>query len=135
LDESDRDPWAGSEKPKAVRPRAGEKDAEARYSLPNLYVEGGTKWAKAFNCVQRSHQQAFETLPQLLRGIDLNPRFAQPRFGRAGVLDLTPEGIHQSVGLMFGSRQEVERIEQYHRQPKAQDEGLQLFTERSLFRD
>ncbi len=55
--------------------------------------------------------------------------------GRAGVLDLTPEGIHQSVGLMFGSRQEVERIEQYHRQPKVQDEGLQLFTERSLFRD
>ena len=44
----------------------GEKDVDARYSLPNLYVEGGTKHARAFNAVQRSHQQAFETLPQLL---------------------------------------------------------------------
>ena len=34
--------------------------------LPNLYVDGGSKHARAFNCVQRSHQQAFETLPQLL---------------------------------------------------------------------
>eukprot|EP00325_Prymnesiales_sp_UTEX-LB-985_P033210 CAMPEP_0174716880 /NCGR_PEP_ID=MMETSP1094-20130205/25064_1 /TAXON_ID=156173 /ORGANISM="Chrysochromulina brevifilum, Strain UTEX LB 985" /LENGTH=245 /DNA_ID=CAMNT_0015916737 /DNA_START=22 /DNA_END=759 /DNA_ORIENTATION=+ len=42
----------------------GEKDCEERYSLPNLYVEGNTKYAKAFNCHQRSHQQAFETLPQ-----------------------------------------------------------------------
>ena len=43
----------------------GEKDCEERYSLPNLYVDGNTKNSKAFNCVQRSHQQAFETLPQL----------------------------------------------------------------------
>jgi hypothetical protein len=43
----------------------GEKDTEARYSLPNLYVDGNTKHSQAFNCVQRSHQQAFETLPQL----------------------------------------------------------------------
>ena len=42
----------------------GEKNAEERYALPNLYVDGGSKHAKAFNCVQRSHQQAFETLPQ-----------------------------------------------------------------------
>ena len=44
----------------------GEKDVDARYSLPNLYVDGPSKHARAFNCVQRSHQQAFETLPQLL---------------------------------------------------------------------
>ena len=30
------------------------------------YVDGNTKHARAFNCVQRSHQQAFETLPQFL---------------------------------------------------------------------
>lgn len=42
----------------------GEEAAEERFSLPNLYVEGNTKNAKAFNCIQRSHQQAFETLPQ-----------------------------------------------------------------------
>ena len=44
----------------------GEKDVDNRFSLPNLYVEGGSKHARAFNCVQRSHQQAFETLPQLI---------------------------------------------------------------------
>ena len=43
----------------------GEKDTETRYALPNLYVDGNSKHARAFNCVQRSHQQAFETLPQL----------------------------------------------------------------------
>lgn len=32
----------------------------------DLYVDGNTKHARAFNCVQRSHQQAFETLPQFL---------------------------------------------------------------------
>ena len=40
----------------------GEKDVDARYSYPNLYVAGGTKHANAFNCAQRSHQQQLETV-------------------------------------------------------------------------
>ena len=44
----------------------GEKDAETRYKLPNLYVDGQSVHARAFNCVQRSHQQILETLPQYL---------------------------------------------------------------------
>jgi fructose-1,6-bisphosphatase I/sedoheptulose-1,7-bisphosphatase len=55
--------------------------------------------------------------------------------GRASLLDIAPANLDQSVGLVFGSREEVERIEQYHRQPIQPDQGLQLFTERSLFRD
>jgi putative hemolysin len=42
-----------------------EKDAEARFSYPNLYVEGNTENAKMFNCAQRGHQQAFETYTQV----------------------------------------------------------------------
>lgn len=42
----------------------GEKDVDQRYALPNLYVDGNTRHARAFNCVQRSHQQILETLPQ-----------------------------------------------------------------------
>ena len=40
---------------------AGDKDAEARFSLPKLYAEGFSKEAKEFNCHQRAHQQALET--------------------------------------------------------------------------
>lgn len=46
----------------------GEKDAEERYSLPNLYVDGNTKNARAFNAFQRSHQHIFETLPTAMLG-------------------------------------------------------------------
>jgi len=49
----------------ALAKKDGEKDVEARYSYPNLYVDGNTPHAKAFNCVQRSHQQALETLTQM----------------------------------------------------------------------
>lgn len=37
-------------------------DAEARFSYPKLYAEGFSAEAKKFNCVQRGHQQALETL-------------------------------------------------------------------------
>lgn len=40
----------------------GEKDVDARYSMPNLYVSGNTFNSKAFNCHQRSHQQQLETV-------------------------------------------------------------------------
>merc|ERR1712232_769744 len=36
-------------------------DVQERYALPNLYAQGISKNAKAFNCVQRSHQQILET--------------------------------------------------------------------------
>ena len=39
----------------------GEKDVEERYNLPNLYAQGTSKHARAFNCIQRSHQHIFET--------------------------------------------------------------------------
>ena len=39
----------------------GEVDVDERYSLPNLYAQGTSKHAKAFNCAQRSHQHIFET--------------------------------------------------------------------------
>ena len=50
----------------ALAQKDGEKDAKLRYSLPNMYVEGTSPHARAFNCVQRSHQNIMETLPQFL---------------------------------------------------------------------
>jgi fructose-1,6-bisphosphatase I/sedoheptulose-1,7-bisphosphatase len=55
--------------------------------------------------------------------------------GRQPVLGVQPSELHQRIGLVFGSRNEVERIERYHREPATRDAGNPLFTERSLFRD
>ena len=54
--------------------------------------------------------------------------------GRQPVLGVKPGALHQRIGLVFGSKNEVERIERYHQQPAAPVEGLQLFTGRGLFR-
>jgi fructose-1,6-bisphosphatase I/sedoheptulose-1,7-bisphosphatase len=55
--------------------------------------------------------------------------------GRQPVLDVLPTALHQRIGLVFGSRHEVERIERYHHDPASRDPGAPLFGERSLFRD
>ncbi len=55
--------------------------------------------------------------------------------GRAPMLGVRPEGLHQRIGLVFGSKNEVERIERYHAEPAARkDQDNPLFHERSLFR-
>jgi fructose-1,6-bisphosphatase I/sedoheptulose-1,7-bisphosphatase len=53
--------------------------------------------------------------------------------GRQPVLGVQPLSLHQRIGLVFGSRNEVERIERYHAEPAAGDTDTPLFTERSLF--
>lgn len=56
--------------------------------------------------------------------------------GRARILDLDPGAIHQRVPVILGSRNEVERIERYHREhDSGADEQYTspLFQERSLF--
>ncbi len=55
--------------------------------------------------------------------------------GRQNVLAVQPTELHQRIGLVFGSKNEVERIERYHHEPATRDSGNPLFTERSLFRD
>ena len=54
--------------------------------------------------------------------------------GRQPVLGLTPTELHQRIGLVFGSKNEVERIERYHREPASVELHNPLFAERSLFR-
>ena len=55
--------------------------------------------------------------------------------GRQPVLGVKPSALHQRIGLVFGSRNEVERIERYHREPQSGDAHNPLFAERSLFRN
>jgi fructose-1,6-bisphosphatase I/sedoheptulose-1,7-bisphosphatase len=55
--------------------------------------------------------------------------------GRQPVLGVKPSALHQRIGLVFGSKNEVERIERYHREPAPNDSNVPLFAERSLFRD
>ena len=55
--------------------------------------------------------------------------------GRQPMLGVQPTSLHQRIGLVFGSKNEVERIERYHREPAARELGAPLFAERSLFRN
>lgn len=55
--------------------------------------------------------------------------------GRQPVLGVRPGALHQRIGLVFGSRDEVERIERYHREPDHRESLNPLFAERGLFRD
>jgi len=57
--------------------------------------------------------------------------------GSARLLEVAPEGLHQRVPLILGSRTEVERIERYHAEyASGADRPFTspLFNERSLFR-
>ena len=56
--------------------------------------------------------------------------------GERPMLTVQPTSLHQRIGLVFGSRNEVERIERYHAEPRASVElDNPLFAKRSLFRD
>lgn len=55
--------------------------------------------------------------------------------GRQPMLGVKPSALHQRIGLVFGSKHEVERIERYHHEPQTREASAPLFAERSLFRD
>ncbi len=55
--------------------------------------------------------------------------------GRQPLLQVQPSSLHQRIGVVFGSRREVERIERYHHEPLAYETATPLFAARSLFRD
>jgi fructose-1,6-bisphosphatase I / sedoheptulose-1,7-bisphosphatase len=54
--------------------------------------------------------------------------------GRARVLDIAPEDLHQRIPFIFGAREEIERIEQYHRDPSTVKDDAPLYGRRGLFR-
>ncbi len=55
--------------------------------------------------------------------------------GEMPMMQVQPTSLHQRIGLVFGSKNEVERIERYHREPVEVELVNPLFVERSLFRD
>jgi len=54
--------------------------------------------------------------------------------GYKRMLDVKPDDLHQKIGFVFGSRSEVERIEQYHIEGDMRDSEQPLFAQRGLFR-
>jgi fructose-1,6-bisphosphatase I / sedoheptulose-1,7-bisphosphatase len=58
----------------------------------------------------------------------------QASTGYQSMMTVQPSSLHQRVGVIFGSRNEVERIERYHTQPSDIDLPEPLFNERGLFR-
>lgn len=55
--------------------------------------------------------------------------------GRQSMLDVQPSALHQRIALVFGSKNEVERIERYHAEPLEVEMDNPLFAKSSLFRD
>jgi fructose-1,6-bisphosphatase I/sedoheptulose-1,7-bisphosphatase len=55
--------------------------------------------------------------------------------GRQPLLGVKPGALHQRIGVVFGSKHEVERIERYHHEPPPRNAQAPLFAARSLFRD
>ena len=55
--------------------------------------------------------------------------------GMLPVLEVEPESLHQRIGFVFGSAEEVERIERYHAEPlfNSETHELPLFHARGLF--
>jgi fructose-1,6-bisphosphatase I/sedoheptulose-1,7-bisphosphatase len=54
--------------------------------------------------------------------------------GRERILDVTPDELHQRIAFIFGAREEVERIEGYHRDYNAVGRDAPLYSTRGLFR-
>ncbi|MDE3012411.1 MAG: class 1 fructose-bisphosphatase [Pseudomonadota bacterium] len=54
--------------------------------------------------------------------------------GRQAMLGVEPTSLHQRIGLIFGSRKEVERIERYHQDTAPVAAESPLFGSRGLFR-
>jgi fructose-1,6-bisphosphatase I/sedoheptulose-1,7-bisphosphatase len=55
--------------------------------------------------------------------------------GREPVLQIQPDSLHQRMGFVFGSKNEVERIERYHSEKAPDpDSDTPLFNTRGLFR-
>lgn len=54
--------------------------------------------------------------------------------GSARALDVVPSELHERSGFVFGSLEEVDRIEAYHRGQEALDYDSPLFGARGLFR-
>ena len=54
--------------------------------------------------------------------------------GNSKISDVDSNNIDQQIGLIFGSREEVSRIEEYHQQT-ADKYDAPLFGDRGLFRE
>jgi fructose-1,6-bisphosphatase I/sedoheptulose-1,7-bisphosphatase len=54
--------------------------------------------------------------------------------GRGRLLDVVPDDLHQRIGFVFGSREEVQVVESYHEQEYGDEFDAPLFGGRGLFR-
>ena len=77
------------------------------------------------------HQLLFEANPL---GHLIERAGGRASTGDGPLLELVPAALHQRTPLIFGSRNEVERLEQYHRDYNERDYDAPLFGTRGLFR-
>lgn len=54
--------------------------------------------------------------------------------GRARIIEVAPDDLHQRIAFIFDNRQEVKRIEQYHHDHNVVEYDAPLYGNRGLFR-
>ena len=81
--------------------------------------------------IEAGHQLLFEANPV---GYLIERAGGRASVGSGPLLELVPGSLHQRTSLIFGSRREVERLEQYHRDFNQRDYDAPLFGTRGLFR-
>jgi len=59
--------------------------------------------------------------------------FGAASTGRKRLMDVQPESLHQRIGFVFGSTDEVTRIEGYHRDEPPEAYDSPLFGKRGLY--
>jgi len=77
------------------------------------------------------HEQLFEASPI---GWVIERAGGRASTGKAPLLDSAPGALHDRVPLVFGSREEVERVERYYRDYNEREYDAPLFGTRGLFR-
>lgn len=92
-----------------------------------------------FLCPRDANDPAHPGHPHLLCKVNAIAFIVEQAGGRASngreqVLGIGAQSLHQRTGFVFGSRDEVERVEEYHRNNNLREFEAPLFGMRGLFR-
>jgi len=112
--------------------------ANADLALYQAKSDGGQK-CRFFMPVLRAQAQARRAMARGARflsrqkAIGIEQAGGRASTGNQPILEVQPQAAHERIGFVFGARNEVERIERYHRDHNEFEYDAPLFGTRGLF--